>query len=430
MRRDRARWDARYAAGDRRHDVEPVSLLASWVPLLPPGRALDIAAGLGRHALLLARHGWTVDAVDISLEGLRRVRDRARAIAQPVNLILADLDRFHCRDESYDLVVQTFFLDRRLVARLRRWLRPGGFAYFETHLAVPGHPPHSRYALRPGELRRMFRGWEVLVYGEGPQPEGTREIDTARLLARRPAPRRSGQRGHRIRRSVANKRSGVAVAIDGPMGSGKSTVAREVARRLAYQYVDTGAMYRAVAAAALRRGISPDDQAAVAELVRTITLALLPQAEGPSGIAVNGEDVTSELRTVEVNRIVSQVARVPAVREALGALQRALGRQGSVVMEGRDIGSVILPDAEVKVFLTAAPAVRAQRRQAELASGGTPMTLEDVRRIIEDDDRAATTRDIAPLRIAPRAVVIDSTDRGVDQVVDQILALVERARGL
>ncbi|HYM90180.1 MAG TPA: (d)CMP kinase, partial [bacterium] len=132
----------------------------------------------------------------------------------------------------------------------------------------------------------------------------------------------------------------------------------------------------------------------------------------------------------EVNRIVSRIARVPEVRQALGALQRSLGRRGNVVMEGRDIGSVILPDAQVKVFLTASLDVRAQRRQAELAANGTPMPLGEIQRIVVEDDRAATTREVAPLRRMPDAVVIDSTALTVDQVVDQIVGLVERARGL
>lgn len=222
----------------------------------------------------------------------------------------------------------------------------------------------------------------------------------------------------------------MAVAIDGPMGSGKSTVAREVARRLGFRYVDTGAMYRAVALTALRRGVPLDDAEALAELARSIVLVVEPSADGGTRVVVDGEDVTDRLRTVEVNRIVARVACVPGVREALRAHQRALGARGRVVMEGRDIGSVILPDAEVKVFLTASPEVRARRRQAELAAAGEAVDLEEVRRIEDEDDRTATTREVAPLRVAPGAVVIDSTDLTVDQVVERIVALVDRARGL
>jgi len=186
MARKRDRWDARYAAGDRRHDVEPVPLLAAWLETQPPGRALDVAAGLGRHALVLARHGWSVDAVDISFEGLRILKERARQAGVAVNLIVTDLNRLSLRPASYDLIVQTFFLDRRLLPRLRQWVRPGGHLYIETHLQGPGAPARHRYALRPGELRQHFGEWEILVYDEGMRAEGDREIDTARLLARRP----------------------------------------------------------------------------------------------------------------------------------------------------------------------------------------------------------------------------------------------------
>ncbi len=225
-------------------------------------------------------------------------------------------------------------------------------------------------------------------------------------------------------------RRAIAVAIDGPMGSGKSTVAREVARRLGFRYVDTGAMYRAVAVTAIRRGVAPDDDGALARLARAIRLHLDPGPDGAARVVVDGEDITAALRSVEVNRIVSRIARIPGVRRALGVIQRALGAEGTVVMEGRDIGSVILPDAEVKVFLTASPEARASRRQAELAASGEDVPVEDVRRIEAEDDLAAMTREVAPLRVSPDAVVIDSTHLSIDQVVEQIVALADRARGL
>jgi CMP/dCMP kinase len=437
MRGDRARWDARYAAGDRRHDVGPMALLHEWLSRWTAGRALDVAAGLGRHALLLARYRWTVDAVDVSLEGLRILGQRAHDAGVKINLVLADLDTFACRSGSYDLIVDTFFLDRRLIPRFWRWLRPGGVVFFAAHLETTNpagenrarRAGEGRYTLKPGEARHLFARWDLLEYAEGPEYDGTRTIATVRLVARRPQ-RRIARPVHRIRRDVAQKRASIAVAIDGPMGSGKSTVAREVARRLGFQYVDTGAMYRALAVAAIQRGIAPDDTAGLAWLARTVTLTLEPQGDGSVRISVDGDDVTSALRRVEVNRIVARVARVPEVRQALGAIQRSLGNRGGVVMEGRDIGSVILPDARVKVYLTAAVDARARRRQAELAAGGTPMPLDDVQRIIEEDDRVASTREVAPLRVAPGAVVIDSTERSIDQVVDQIVALAERAGGL
>jgi len=222
----------------------------------------------------------------------------------------------------------------------------------------------------------------------------------------------------------------IAIAIDGPMGSGKSTVAREVARRLRFRYLDTGAMYRAVAAAALRAGVPVTDTAALARLAEEVRPEVTSAPDGATRVTVNGEDVTDDLRSVAVNRIVGQVARVPAVRAALGGLQRALGRAGGVVMEGRDIGSVILPDAGVKVYLTASPDARAQRRQAELAAGGEIVPIDEVRRIEAEDDRTAMTREVAPLLVAPGATVIDSTALSVDEVVARILALVDRARGL
>lgn len=214
------------------------------------------------------------------------------------------------------------------------------------------------------------------------------------------------------------------------MGSGKSTVAREVARRLGFRYVDTGAMYRAVAVTALLRDVSPDDPDALGRLAHEIRLTLQPAPDGTSRVLVDGEDVTDALRSVDVNRVVARIARSPGVRAALGRLQRALGEAGNIVMEGRDIGSVILPHAELKVFLTASPEARARRRQAELASQGEHVSLADVRRIEAEDDRAAMTREIAPLRVSPDAVVIDSTSLSVEDVVDHILGLADRARGL
>jgi cytidylate kinase len=228
---------------------------------------------------------------------------------------------------------------------------------------------------------------------------------------------------------VAGQARDIAVAIDGPMGSGKSTIAREVARRLGYRHVDTGAMYRAVAAAALRRGVPPGDAERLAALAGRVRVEAGPEG-GVARVYVDGDDVTPALRTVEVNRIVGQVARVPGVRAALRDAQRALGAAGGVVMEGRDIGSVILPDAAVKVFLTASPEERARRRQAELAAAGEHVPLDEVRRIEAEDDRAATTREVAPLVLAADATVIDSTGLSVDEVVAKVLALVDRARGL
>lgn len=191
MREDRGRWDARYAAGDRRHDGGPSPLLVEWLPRWSAGRALDVAAGLGRHALTLARLGWTTDAVDISGEGLGILRQRARDAGVIVNVVLADLDTFTCRPGSYDLIVDTFYLSRSLIGEFWRWLRPGGVVVFETHLATPG--ANGRYALDRGEARRLFARWELLAYAEGPEKDGARVIDTVRLVARRTRARRSAR---------------------------------------------------------------------------------------------------------------------------------------------------------------------------------------------------------------------------------------------
>jgi cytidylate kinase len=228
---------------------------------------------------------------------------------------------------------------------------------------------------------------------------------------------------------VRDKGRQIAVAIDGPMGSGKSTIAREVARRLGYRHVDTGAMYRAVAAAALRRGVSTDDAEGLTALAGRVRVELPTGGDGVR-VYVDDEDVTAGLRTVVVNRVVGRVARIPGVRAALRDTQRALGDAGGVVMEGRDIGTVILPGAAVKVFLTASAEERARRRQAELAAAGQEVPLDEVRRIEAEDDEAATKREVAPLVVAPHATVIDSTNLAVDDVVARVLALVDRARGL
>jgi CMP/dCMP kinase len=196
------------------------------------------------------------------------------------------------------------------------------------------------------------------------------------------------------------------VAIDGPVGSGKSTVARAVARRLGVDCLETGAMYRAVAAAVVRRGV--DDPAGVVAVAKDVAIEV---ADGR--VVVDGEDVTDEIRSPQVGRMVSTVAAQPEVRAHLVALQRAwVAEHGGGVVEGRDIGSVVFPDAEVKVFLTASPEERAKRREDEDA--------DSVRR----RDLLDSTRAASPLVVPDGAVVIDSTGRSVDDVVDQIVGLV------
>ncbi len=205
------------------------------------------------------------------------------------------------------------------------------------------------------------------------------------------------------------------IAIDGPAGSGKSTVARRVADRLGLDYLDTGAMYRAVTFAAIRRGIDPDDAELVAELSRALTL------EVADTVTVDGVDATVEIRSPEVTRAVSTVAANPEVRRELVARQRewAAARGGGVV-EGRDIGNVVFPDAPIKVYLTADDAERAARRSKEMLSLHYDQVAADIAR----RDHADSTRQASPLGVADDAVWLDTTSRPVDEVVEEVLALV------
>jgi CMP/dCMP kinase len=220
------------------------------------------------------------------------------------------------------------------------------------------------------------------------------------------------------------------VAIDGPAGAGKSTVARRVAERLGYVLVDTGALYRAIALAAVRRGIAFDALDGVGELAETLAQAGAVRLANDAGIArvlLEGEDVSAFIRTPEISQGASKVSAVPRVRAALLEMQRAAGRAGGVVLEGRDIGSVVFPEAEVKVFLTASVDERARRRHAELARAGTTADIEAVKGEVVERDRRDSTRPIAPLIRAKDAVVVDSSALGVDEVVESIAALVKSA---
>lgn len=209
------------------------------------------------------------------------------------------------------------------------------------------------------------------------------------------------------------------IAIDGPAGSGKSTVAKEVASRLGLDYLDTGAMYRAVAFAAIRRGIDPEDFDRVAELARQVDL------EVGDTVHVDGTDATIEIRSPEVTRAVSVVAANPAVRTELVARQREwASAHGGGVVEGRDIGTVVFPGADVKVYLTADDKERASRRSKEMLDLQYNQVAADIAR----RDHADSTRAASPLSVAPDAVVLDTTGLGVDAVVSTVLEMAERAR--
>lgn len=220
----------------------------------------------------------------------------------------------------------------------------------------------------------------------------------------------------------------VRVAIDGPMGAGKGTIARLVAARLGYRYVDTGAMYRAVAWKALREGVKLEDPEAVAAVARRAHVRLEPRQDGLR-VWCDGQDVTDAIRSVEVSAVVGRVAAIPAVREILTCQQRWMGQDGGVVMEGRDIGTVVLPQAEVKVYLEASLEERARRRFEELQARGERVPLEAVRELVRRDDDLAQTRFAAPLRRAQDAVVVDTTGRSPEEVAEQIIRLVIEAEG-
>jgi cytidylate kinase len=216
----------------------------------------------------------------------------------------------------------------------------------------------------------------------------------------------------------------VIVAIDGPAGAGKSTVARAVARRLGLAYLDTGAMYRGLTWLALQRGVDPADGPSLARLARDVPMAIEPTGDGDR-VWVDGQDVTEAIRLPEVSRRVSEVSAHPGLREEMVAAQRALLSSGGWVSDGRDVGTVVCPGADLKVFLTASLEERARRRRVELAARGVevdePTVLEDVRR----RDHLDTTRDTSPLRVAPGAIVIDSSEMRADDVVERVVRLVE-----
>ncbi|MBI5231385.1 MAG: (d)CMP kinase [Coriobacteriales bacterium] len=220
------------------------------------------------------------------------------------------------------------------------------------------------------------------------------------------------------------------VAIDGPAGSGKSTTAKLAAERLGFRYLDTGAMYRAIAVRALAERLDLDDEAGVTSLAQRERV-LFAHEEGsalPTRVTIGAHDVTAAIRTPEADAAVSHVARLARVREAMLAQQRSIAEGRDVVVEGRDIGTVVFPQAEVKVYLTASPHERARRRTAEQAERGHAVEHEEVLESIERRDEIDSTREVAPLQAAEDAVELDSTELSVDEVVDAIEALVHSAR--
>ena len=212
------------------------------------------------------------------------------------------------------------------------------------------------------------------------------------------------------------------VAIDGPAGAGKSTIAKRIARRLGYIYVDTGAMYRAMAYYLIQNQVDAADQEAIAAACQHADISICYQ-DGEQVVLLNGENVNAYLRTEAVGNMASVSSVVPEVRKKLVELQQKLARETDVVMDGRDIGTVVLPDADVKVYLTASVETRAKRRFLELQEKGEPADLAKIAADIEDRDYRDMHRDISPLRQAEDATLVDSSDMAIDQVVERILEL-------
>lgn len=218
------------------------------------------------------------------------------------------------------------------------------------------------------------------------------------------------------------------IAIDGPAGAGKSTVALRLAQALGFVLVDTGALYRGVALAAREAGVPWNDETALGSLVGALDLDLVPQPEGPPKLIIAGRDRSADIRTPEISLGASEVSKHPSVRTGLLELQRRLGRDGGVVLEGRDIGTVVFPDAELKVFLTADTGARATRRVSDLAERGIVADYGQTLAEIELRDARDSGRAVAPLRAAVDAVTLDTTHLDVEAVVEQ-LAELARTKG-
>ena len=213
-----------------------------------------------------------------------------------------------------------------------------------------------------------------------------------------------------------------SIAIDGPAGAGKSTIAKRVAKELDFIYVDTGAMYRAMALYFLRQGISGDDEAKVSEACKDIEVSLIYQG-GEQQVLLNGENVNDYIRTEEVSMMTSDTSKYPEVRKKLLDLQRNLAKTQNVIMDGRDIGTCVLPDADLKVYLTASSAERARRRYKEQMERGIACDIEQIERDIIARDEQDMSREIAPLKRAEDAVLVDASHMTIQEVVAELLSL-------
>lgn len=222
----------------------------------------------------------------------------------------------------------------------------------------------------------------------------------------------------------------ISIAIDGPSGAGKSTLARSIAAKLGYLYVDTGAIYRTIGYYAFANGIDPKQEEAVSAALPALRVELTYGADGLQHMLLNGQDVTKEIRLPEISMYASAVSAHPGVRAYLLETQRELARQNNVIMDGRDIGTVVLPDAQVKVFLTAAPEARAKRRMLELEQRGTPVPFEKVLNDIQERDWNDAHRATAPLRQAEDAVLLDTTELDFQESEAALLEIIRERTGL
>ena len=212
------------------------------------------------------------------------------------------------------------------------------------------------------------------------------------------------------------------IAIDGPAGAGKSTIAKIVAKELGFIYVDTGAMYRTLALACFRDGIDTSDEAAVVAKCESVEVTL-GYEDGTQKVYLNGEDVSAEIRREEIGNLTSAIAVYPGVRKILVALQKDLAAKNDVVMDGRDIGTAVLPNADLKIYLTASVETRAKRRYDELVEKGQTCDLKEIEKDIEDRDYRDMNREVSPLSQADDAVLVNSSDMTIDEVVAKIISL-------
>ena len=221
-----------------------------------------------------------------------------------------------------------------------------------------------------------------------------------------------------------------SVAVDGPSGAGKSTLSKAIASELGIVYVDTGAIYRTIGLYVQRKGIAPKDPIAVAAILPEIKIEMKHGEDGLQHMYLLGEDVTTQIRLPEISMYASDVSAIPAVRAYLLEMQRELARTQSVIMDGRDIGTVVLPDADVKIFLYADLEVRAKRRCKELEERGTPKAYEEVLKEMEERDYQDTHREIAPLRPAEDAIMVDTSDMGFFYARNLLIDMIEGSVGL